>query len=71
MKALPLQNKNTREHHAYGSQKGGGENKVNIIAYPAAGGKNVFNLHIQVRKGAYLVSTTIDDEGFVTKKRGR
>lgn len=70
MKVLPLQNKNTRGHHAYGSVKGGGENKVNIVAWPEAGGGNVFNLHVQVRKTAYVVTTTTDDDGWVTTTRG-
>ena len=57
--AKPLQNKNTRLIKSYGSVKGGGENKVNIMAYlhrgkgdPAIG----FNLHIQVRKAAAAAS---------------
>jgi hypothetical protein len=70
MKVRPLQNKNTRDHHAYRSVKGGGENKVNIVAWPAAGGKDVFDLHVQVRKAGYVVTTTVDDEGFVSTTRG-
>jgi hypothetical protein len=70
MKVLPVQNKNTRDHHAYGSVRGGGENKVNIVAWPAAGGGNVFNLHVQVRKAAYVVTTTVDEDGFVSRTRG-
>lgn len=53
MKALPMQNKNTRAEKAYGSVKGGGENKVNIMCYKDGGKeKTGFNLHIQVRKQA-------------------
>lgn len=70
MKILPLQNKNTRDHHAYGSVRGGGENKINVVAWPAGGGGNVFNLHVQVRKDAYVVTTTVDEDGFVSKVRG-
>lgn len=70
MKVLPLQNKNTRDHHAYGSVRGGGENKINVVAYPAAGGENVFNLHVQVRKTAYVVTTTIDADGWTSTTRG-
>jgi hypothetical protein len=54
MKILPLQNKNTRSEKAYGSVKGGGENKVNILCFkvPENDGKTGFNLHIQVRRQA-------------------
>ncbi|MFW5738919.1 MAG: hypothetical protein ACOC1F_00990 [Myxococcota bacterium] len=51
MKALPLQNKHSRTRKAYQNYHGG-ENMVNIVAFPV-GGKNVFNLHVQVRKQAY------------------
>ncbi|MGN6526286.1 MAG: hypothetical protein ACTHL8_07850 [Burkholderiaceae bacterium] len=50
MRCLPLQNKNTREKHAYGSVKGGGENKVNILCYQDGVDGVKFNLHIQVRR---------------------
>lgn len=52
LKALPLQNKHSRTRKAYQNYHGG-ENMVNIVAWPVGGGKNVFNLHIQVRKKAY------------------
>ena len=52
MKALPMQNKNTRAEKAYGSVKGGGENKVNIMCYQVGEDKTGFNLHIQVRRQA-------------------
>lgn len=66
VKALPIQNKNTRAKHAYKSVKGGGENKCNIVAWPAAGGANVFNLHIQVRLHKVEVTVT-DDDGWSMK----
>lgn len=68
LKALPIQNKNTRGKHAYKTVKGGGENKVNIVAWPAAGGANVFNLHVQVRVHKY-VATVTDDDGWSTKTK--
>ncbi|MBU6258892.1 MAG: hypothetical protein KGN16_07855 [Burkholderiales bacterium] len=68
LKALPVQNKHTRTDHAYKTVKGGGENKVNIVAWPAKGGANVFNLHIQVRLYKKTVAVT-DDEGWTTKKK--
>ena len=65
LKAKPLQNKTTRETHRYGEVRRGGENKVNIVAYPAADGANVFNLHIQVRKARYARPTVVvDADGF-------
>lgn len=67
-KAMPVQNKNTREKNAYGSVKGGGENKVNIVAWPHEGGANVFNLHVQVRVHKITVTTT-DASGWSTKSK--
>ena len=52
MKVLPLQNKHSRTRKAYQNYHGG-ENMVNVVAWPVAGGSNVFNLHVQVRKKAY------------------
>jgi len=53
LKALPMQNKNTRSKNAYGSVKGGGENKVNIMCYKdGEKEKTGFNLHVQVRRQA-------------------
>lgn len=53
MNVLPMQNKNTRAKKAYGSVKGGGENKVNVMCYKEGRSQKAeFNLHIQVRRQA-------------------